>query len=191
MTIACLRGDTTKVSALLAIGVPPNSRDHLGVPAIIAAAEAGPRSAGVVRTLLKNGARPNVTFDGMTPLMMAVLSRDDEAVKSLLRAGAKVDSVSSDGDTALVTASYNGDVEAARLLIANGANVNHANSAGITPLIAAASSGETAYVALLLAHAADTQMKTKKGYDARDVALRRHHLDIVKLLDSGRLPGSL
>jgi ankyrin repeat protein len=71
----------------------------------------------------------------------------------------------------------------ARLLIERGADVNHVDKKGMTPLLYAASIdfGDSAMIDLLLKSGARSNLRTKEGLTALDLARRYHH---THLLDS-------
>lgn len=62
-----------------------------------------------------------------------------EVVRSLVKAGARVDAKNSDGSTALHGGVFFGQAEAVKLLIDSGADVTIANRSGDTPLRSAES----------------------------------------------------
>ena len=68
-----------------------------------------------------------------TPLHLACLSNHNEVVKSLVRAGANLDSVDIAGNTPLHTAVLNGSVEVAEWLVAKGGDLTIRNLEGKTP----------------------------------------------------------
>ena len=80
---------------------------------------------------------------------------DKEAVRSLLKQHADVNSAQADGATALAWAAYRDDLEVTELLIGAGAKVNAANDYGITPLHLACTNGSAAMVERLLAAGAE------------------------------------
>src|SRR5262249_26896687 len=83
-------------------------------------------------------------------LTQAAKSGDKEALRTLLKQGAKVNAPDPDGTTALHWASYRDDLESVDLLLRAGAQVNAANDLGATPLWAASQNGSAAMVRRLL-----------------------------------------
>src|SRR5205823_13294728 len=82
-------GDPKAVAAVLDAGADVNARNEYGVTALWIAASKG--KPAVVGLLLDRGADPNAR-DGIwyeTPLSLAVGGGHDEAVRLLLKAGAK------------------------------------------------------------------------------------------------------
>jgi ankyrin repeat protein len=117
----------------------------------------------LVKTLLKRGARANITNQyGASPLTEAVKLDDLELVQQLLGAHADPNSANQDGQTALMLAASLGSLEIARLLIDKGANVNAIESfRGQTALMWAAAENHPAIVDLLLAHHANVKVRAK------------------------------
>ena len=87
-------------------------------------------------------------------LLDAVLKRDRNAVRELLKSQSDVNTAQPDGSTALMLAAERQDVEIADLLIRARANVNAANEYGATALSVACATGNVALIERLLdAHA--------------------------------------
>ena len=87
-------------------------------------------------------------------LLDAVLKRDRNAVRELLKNQSDVNAAQPDGSTALMLAAERHDVEIADLLIRARANVNAANEYGATALSVACATGNVALIERLLdAHA--------------------------------------
>ena len=87
-------------------------------------------------------------------LLDAVLKRDRNAVRELLKDQSDVNAAQPDGSTALMLAAERHDVEIADLLIRARANVNAANEYGATALSVACATGNVALIERLLdAHA--------------------------------------
>ena len=76
------------------------------------------------------------------PVADAAMTRDRDAVKTLLKSGADVNAAQGDGMTALHWAARNGDAELAQMLLFAGANVKATTRlGGYTPLMMAAEQG--------------------------------------------------
>ena len=98
------------------------------------------------------------------PLADAVMRQNDEAVRTLLAAGAEVDAPRGDGMTALHWAARHGDLRTARRLLEAGADVEAATRLGRhTPLHVASRAGHAPVVAALLEHRADAEARTSAG----------------------------
>lgn len=153
-----------KVAALKAAEAPLTTPGAPGGAAFVAnaiasagAPAAAPKSAAATPAAAPkaaasgDSARPNTGFNsrgpsygelignkgGLTPLLFAVRDGNDEAVATLLAAGAKINHVS-DGDhtSPLLMASINGRFDMAKMLLAKGADVKLMSDAGATPLYA-------------------------------------------------------
>lgn len=122
-----------------------------------------------------NAAGPN----GMTPLMRACRDGQEDRVRSLIVAGARLEARNSDGNTALWLACVGGAVAVIDALVAAGANLDNCNDNGATALMYAASAGKGEVVACLLRHGADTRPETPEGFSALDLAST---LDCLQLL---------
>ena len=124
-------------------------------------------------------------------LTEAVKGGDKEALRSLLKQGAKVDAAEGDGTTALLWASYRDDLESADLLILAGAAVNAANDLGATPLWAASQNGSAAMVRKLLKAGANPNLALLAGETPLMVASRAGSADVVgQLLAAGAHPNA-
>lgn len=101
---------------------------------------------------------------GPAPVADAAMSKDREAVKTLLKSGADVNGAQGDGMTALHWASRNGDAELAQMLLFAGANVKATTRlGGYTPLMMAAEQGHADVVKALLAGGADPKAANALG----------------------------
>ncbi len=163
----------------------------------------------VAEMLLKAGADPNiqlklrppyrnVPFDrggdpvlgtGATPLVLAAKVGDAEAVKLLLKHGARLDIATSSGITPLMAAAGMGhgfnptrgrfktDAQAAeclRLLKEAGGDINGRNRTGLTALHSAASLGWDETVKTLAGFGAELEAVDAKGLAPIDYAVGRH-----------------
>jgi ankyrin repeat protein len=77
-------------------------------------------------------------------LRQAASRGDLRELRSLLDAGADIDSRDTDGRTALMLATLNGRLDAVQLLLAHGADRAIADTRGVTPLAAAIGARQTA-----------------------------------------------
>ncbi|HEY6391570.1 MAG TPA: ankyrin repeat domain-containing protein [Bryobacteraceae bacterium] len=122
-----------------------------------------------------------------TRLADAAMQNDKDAVRSLLRQKADVNSAHGDGATALHWAAYNDDLDMVKALLAAGANVNAATREGaITPLFMACTNGNAAVIETLLKAKADANSVKANGATALMLAAASGSADAVKvLLDRG------
>ncbi|EQC30076.1 TKL protein kinase [Saprolegnia diclina VS20] len=178
---AVARGDTRTVAELLHDGADPNSRDHLGDPALYVAARGG--HLDTVEVLLNAGAivdsqRPS----GDTSLMIAASSGPVELVHVLLANGANVNH-NSGCSTALGCAVYGGNDDIVELLLAVGANVHvHDDSRKASPIMSAACLGLVAIATQLLAAGARVSDLSKDGVGPLFCAALEGHADMIRLL---------
>ncbi|MCJ1286603.1 hypothetical protein MMC26_005949 [Xylographa opegraphella] len=100
---------------------------------------------------------------GITPLILAVSSRQDDIVKNLLQKGANVESRCANRDTPLIRAVITGNEMSVNLLLDNGALVD-AMARGRTPLHEAVHSGDLRMVKLLLHRNANVNIKAPRDY---------------------------
>ena len=100
----------------------------------------------------------------VAPVADAVMKRDGEAVRTLLKGGADVNAAQGDGMTALHWAARNGDVELTRVLLFAGANVKASTRlGGYTPLLLAAQQGHAAVIAALITAGAEVKAANALG----------------------------
>jgi ankyrin repeat protein len=123
--------------------------------------------------------------DGATPLLVAALYGNAEAVKTLLGAGADARACTSDGATALMWGARNSEIMGR--LIESGADVNAKSRAGRTPLIIAASyANNLDAVRALLNAGADVNAKDDSGTTPLVAAAVTRDLKLLQvLLDAG------
>jgi ankyrin repeat protein len=124
----------------------------------------------------------------LTPLLELATTSRTATARALLDAGAKVDEVDGDGITSLGWAAISNRVAMARLLIERGADVNHVDNKGMTPLLYAASIdfGDSTMIDLLIKSGARTNVHTKDGLTALDLARKYHHTHLLASLEEHR-----
>lgn len=122
-----------------------------------------------------------------TRLADAAMQGDKDAVRSLLKQKADINSAHGDGATALHWAAYNDDLDMLKLLLAAGANMKAATRDGaITPLFMACSNGNAAMIEALLQAGADPKSVKSNGTTPLMIAAASGNTDAVKvLLDHG------
>lgn len=131
--------------------------------------------------------------DGRTPLMHAALAEDADPaiIKLLTERGADVNAVEhGEKWSALHFAARDQKQTVVRVLLAAGAAVDAVNASGNTPLWESlmASSPERGVALELIEHGADPFRKNIEGVAPVDVARKRGHAGIVRLLKERSQP---
>jgi uncharacterized protein len=117
----------------------------------------------------------------------AAMSGNRDAVRSLLKDGADVNTAQADGMTALHWAAQKGDVDLAKVLLYASANVRATTRiGGYTPLLIASRNGDAAMISALLEGGSDANNATTNGTAALMLAAAAGKPDAVTaLLDKG------
>jgi ankyrin repeat protein len=122
--------------------------------------------------------------DGITPLLLASMWSNVEAVKALLAAGADPNDGDDSGDTPLIMAVYNsGNLDVVKALIAGGADVNSVDNHGVNVMLTAVLTKDTRLISALI----DAGAEVNSGYHetgrtALDAALTMQLSDVCALL---------
>jgi ankyrin repeat protein len=147
-------------------------------------------NAEVLPDLLKAGASLNgeMTLIGTSnsdAISGAVRHGYLDVAETLVKLGAPVDRTDA-RITPLVKAVLGDQVEMAKFLISKGADVNHVDGNGMTPLLYAASIdfGSSAMIDMLLKAGARTNMKTKEGKTALELARQYKHTHLIASLSA-------
>jgi|GEM_PF-1237446 len=130
--------------------------------------------------VIRDGADVNIKDDaGNTLLMKAVLNNQDEIVKELLDADAKVNDTGKNKMTPLEIATAHGFWKIAELLIMADADINKPDANGTTPLSAAIAADNADIVKLLIDHDANVN----KGKTPPIIqAVMKRNANVVQLL---------
>lgn len=123
---------------------------------------------------------------GLTPLILAIMSRHPPIVHALLQAGVDVDKPDKGGRTPLIVAIQIGG-EAIKPIIyelieRGNADVNKPMNRGVTPLIMAAANGDVDIIELLLSKGAEIDAELAFGYTALCTAIANNHDDVSAVL---------
>lgn len=129
---------------------------------------------------------PSNNTQGWTPLMLAALRGDEDAVRRLLVYGAEVNATNNAGSNAFMTAALQGHHEIVRILLNKGATLNAKNDKGWTALMYAAWNGHTDIVKMLLAKGADINAQNAEGWTALMYATWKGQSETVRALLAGR-----
>ena len=121
---------------------------------------------------------------GETALMLAASDGNPEAVALLLKHGADAKARTKRNETALGNAATSGNERIVQLLLDAGAEVNVQNIRGFSPLMLAASSDTVpaSVITLLLTEGASTTFTGDYDETARDLASKRGHTEVARLL---------
>ena len=120
--------------------------------------------------------------EGESPLIEAVKRGDHNAVRTLLRGKAAVNTPDVDGTTALHYAVQADDLELVTMLLRAGADAKAANRYGLPPLTLAAMNGSAKTIDALLAAGADPNTNTAEGEPVIMTAARTGTVDALKHL---------
>jgi uncharacterized protein len=113
----------------------------------------------------------------------AAMQGNKDAVRTLLKQGADVNTAQGDGMTALHWAAQKGDLELAQTLLFAGANIRATTRVGgYTPLLIASRNGHAALVDALLAGSADPNLATSNGATPLMMAAQGGNAEVVKAL---------
>jgi ankyrin repeat protein len=166
---ACIDGDHEKVAELLKRGANPNTERSGGLTVLHWASKGG--HVKVMRLLIDHGANVNARdSDGtFTPLVEAASSREPQATKLLLDAGAKPDGAE------LAMACWLGRTETVNILLTAGVNPD-------TGIVSAAQGRHADLVQLLLDKGANVNAKSKGGNTALHTGALQGGLKVVQLL---------
>lgn len=175
--IAIQRDDGDAITLLLRRGFDPNTRDPNGQVGLTLALKNG--SAKAFNALMAARQTHVEARNGQdeSPLMMAALKGNVDAVKALLARDADVNKT---GWAPLHYAASAGSPRHAQviaLLLEHHAYIDAASPNGTTPLMMAAHYGSTDAVVLLLEEGADPTLKNQLGLTAADFALRASRTD--------------
>lgn len=171
-----------EVQQLLARGMDPNAVDPKGQHGLFLALRGG--STKTVQVLLSH---PDTRVDndnaaGETPLMMAALRGNVEAIKALIARGAAINRV---GWTALHYAASGPSAAAVQFLLEQGAAVDARSPNGNTPLMLAARYGSEDSVLLLLRKGADRTLRNQRNQTAADTARLDGRDSLARRLEDG------
>jgi len=115
-------------------------------------------------------------------LMRAVMNKNENMVRILLKNGADINAKNSLDQTPLIKAIEEGDGAGVSMLLKNGADVNIENPIGLTPLMIAVANGNKEVVHLLLEKNAEINPKTRTGSTPLMIALLKENEAMMDIL---------
>jgi uncharacterized protein len=125
VTLAAIRGEHAIVELLLAHGASPDARTFGGLNSLSMAVRSCKAGAEDISALLSAGADiENAGIDGMTPIMVAILSGRRRVAELLLEKGARLDRINMYGDGTLNIAIYARDSAFVRASLSGGAPID-------------------------------------------------------------------
>ncbi|XP_065828708.1 uncharacterized protein [Oscarella lobularis] len=120
---------------------------------------------------------------GETPLHVACIRGDSDAVQKLIEQGAQINCGDHAGWTPLHEAANHGHGEIVRILLENGADPNALGMDDITPLQDAITNGHNEVVTILIEIGdADSRIQNAAGQNAIDLAKEMNQTDLVQRL---------
>jgi ankyrin repeat protein len=171
--------DASTVRSLLQRGFDPNTPDpQTQTGLILALMEPSPKVAKVLLEAKQTNVEARNGKDE-SPLMMAALKGNQEAVSQLIARDADINKP---GWTPLHYAATSGQVAIIKVLLEKSAFIDAQSPNGTTPLMMAAMYGTTETVKLLLDEGADIAMKNEQGMTAAAFAQRGQRPDAIGLL---------
>ena len=180
--LASETGSTKKAKLLIDTGASINSSSPKMTPLMLACKEG---HEDTVHLLLQSGADPNLQTDtGLTALLSVDYNdcRSLAIVRSLLEAGAAVNTQNSKGWSSLAAACKYSCYKIAELLIQYGADVQLSTVNRYTPLMIACQAKHDDIAALLLKSHADPNLQNNKNQTALMLACKMQLAKTVSLL---------
>lgn len=174
--------DAVRLRELLARGMDPNTLDPKGQHGLFLALRGG--AAKAQQALLEHADTriDSANAAGETPLMMAALRANVDAMRALMARGAAVNRA---GWTPLHYAASSPSAAPVKLLLEQGAAVDARAPNGNTPLMLAARYGSEDSVALLLSKGADRRLRNDRHQTAADTARLDGRESLARRLEAG------
>ena len=178
---AVAAGCVTLTQRLLARGVDPQTRDHLGrTPLFDALSAATGRAQALLQALLRAGADPEAhSANGETPLGLALAKPE---LQHWLNWPKWKPPQRALRDADLVDAAAVGDVAAVEKLLALGLSANAVDARGAPALVRAAGQGQVGVVTCLLERGADPAQSAAGGATALSAAVSAQQGEVLEAL---------
>ncbi|TAK58171.1 MAG: ankyrin repeat domain-containing protein, partial [Bacteroidetes bacterium] len=185
LQFAMVGGSASIVDLLLASGADPGEKTSNGNTSVHIAAATG-NSSFIQLMLSKISDGINKTNDnGQTPLMLAICSRNVDAVKQLVASGADVKAKDKQRMNALHYAAAVGSLDMVKYFVEEQKlDVKSEASEAVTPLHVAASMDKPEIVEYLLLNGAKLDAKTSEGFTALHYAAQNGNFDLVKSFEA-------
>lgn len=181
LLIASNEGDSTKVSALLELGIDVNYSEPDGVTSLMFAAEAG--HLDIVLILLHHGAKVDILpYNQVDALLGACIAGHVFVADTLIQNGANVNTSNYFGATPLMYASAYDDYTLADMLLFYEAKVEKKDEYGNMALMYSVFYGNSDITNLLVGHGAKVTAKDMEGFTPLMIAAQNGHLDEVVFL---------
>ena len=123
----------------------------------------------IAKLLSRNGAKVDVSVEGVTPFHMAVINNDLEIVNMILEKTNNVDPQDENGFTPLHRAIWNRKVEVAKLLISKGANIEAVAKQDLRPIHVAILCGSLELMEILIKNGATVDAQVSIGSTNRHI----------------------
>eukprot|EP00736_Rhodelphis_marinus_P003370 Rmarinus@m.17781 len=189
---AIICGHVKVVKELLDLGANVNAKNFNGEGVLHVVAASRAANPEILTLLLQRGSDMEATDrEKRTPLHLAIVQGDLNALELLLVAGADLQGCDEDGNSPLHLSVSAGRIETTAMVLKYGADINAVNHAGCTPLHTAAARGKSDVVAMLVAHKANVAHRNSKGRTALEVAEMYGNIEVVNLLLCGFIATSL
>ena len=131
-----------------------------------------------------------VDGQGRTPLHVAALAGQHEAVRILVEASSNVHLTDADGMTPLQYAARIPRLDSLIALVEAGADVNTCNASGFTPLHGAAEQGSLSKTRYLMENGANPEARLTEnfngflaGFTPREIAVARGHANLARWIE--------
>ena len=164
LMLACWKRNEDAIHVLLNAGADLNIADASGDTCLHYAAR-NDCCTEVLQAIISHGGDVNATsIENVTPLMLACVKGNKDAINVLLNAGADPNIADADGDTCLHYTAWNDCcTEAIQAIISHGGDVDATNKKNVTPLMQACVKGNKATINVFLNAGADPNIVNTDG----------------------------